>query len=224
MTYIVSDIHGYFDLFLKLLDKINFSQDDELICCGDLIDKGPNSVKLIRFVKEQSNMHCILGNHEYSVLKDYYSMLQNSTVDFDEILQRLQTYFPDGKLDWDLIGWLETLPAFIERSDFICVHAGIPLGADGKLIPFDKTSVEQLVYDRRFKDADVIPKSDKTVFFGHTPSSYLINENKIITYRRKDSNTNLIKDFYKVHLDIGVWLHGRLGCFCVETCQEFYVE
>ena len=224
MTYIISDIHGYYDLFLKLLDKINFSKEDELISCGDLIDKGPNSIKLMRYVKEQSNIHCILGNHEYSVLKTYYSMLQNSTVDFDEVLQRLQTYFPDGKLDWELIDWLETLPTYIERGDFICVHAGIPLGADGKPIPFEKASVEQLVYDRRFKDADVIPISDKTVFFGHTPTSYLINENKIITYSRRDSNANSIKDFYKVHLDIGVWLHGRLGCFCVETCQEFYVE
>lgn len=223
MTYIISDIHGYYDLFLKLLEKINFSKEDELICCGDLIDKGPNSIKLMRYVKEQSNIHCILGNHEYSVLKAYYSMLQNSIVDFDNVLQRLQAYFPDGKLDWDLVDWLETLPTYIERGDFICVHAGIPLGIDGKPIPFEKVAVEQFVYDRRFKDADVIPISDKTIFFGHTPTTYLINENKIITYKRNNQNTNSIKDFYKVHLDVGVWLHGRIGCFCVETCQEFYV-
>lgn len=38
-TYFVSDIHGEYDLFMRLLDEIKFSSDDEMIICGDAIDK-----------------------------------------------------------------------------------------------------------------------------------------------------------------------------------------
>ena len=45
MTYIVSDIHGEYDLFIKLLEKIKFSNSDTMIICGDVIDKGDFMVK-----------------------------------------------------------------------------------------------------------------------------------------------------------------------------------
>ena len=43
MIYVVSDIHAQYDLFRRLLDKIKFSDNDTLISCGDIIDKGKDS-------------------------------------------------------------------------------------------------------------------------------------------------------------------------------------
>ena len=40
--YAVSDIHGYYDLFLKGLMEIGFSNQDYLWCLGDMIDRGPD--------------------------------------------------------------------------------------------------------------------------------------------------------------------------------------
>ncbi len=40
MLYVCSDIHGEYDLFVKMLQRINFSSMDEMIICGDIIDKG----------------------------------------------------------------------------------------------------------------------------------------------------------------------------------------
>lgn len=56
------------------------------------------------------------------------------------------------------------------------------------------------------------------------PTSYISNESKILKYKRETSSTKTIKDYYKIHLDLGVWLHGVLGCYCVDTCEEFYVD
>lgn len=39
MTYFVSDIHGEYHLFLKLLDKLLFSDSDTMYVLGDIIDK-----------------------------------------------------------------------------------------------------------------------------------------------------------------------------------------
>ena len=71
MTYFVSDIHGEYDLFLKLLDKIGFSDSDVLYVLGDMIDKGEKSVKTVDFIRREPNIKAILGNHEYDFLKYY---------------------------------------------------------------------------------------------------------------------------------------------------------
>ena len=47
MLYFASDIHAQYDLFLALLEKIKFSEKDEMIICGDIVDKGPDSVRRI---------------------------------------------------------------------------------------------------------------------------------------------------------------------------------
>lgn len=41
MHYVVSDIHGYYDRYLKLLEVINFTDDDTLYILGDIVDRGP---------------------------------------------------------------------------------------------------------------------------------------------------------------------------------------
>lgn len=64
MTYIISDIHGNYDKFHKLLYKIKFSDADTLYINGDIIDRGPNPIKLLLEVMQSQNMIFILGNHE----------------------------------------------------------------------------------------------------------------------------------------------------------------
>ena len=64
MTYVMSDIHGEYELFMRLLDKINYSDSDELIVCGDIIDKADNPVKLAKTVFAMPNAYCIMGNHD----------------------------------------------------------------------------------------------------------------------------------------------------------------
>ena len=57
MTYFVSDIHGEYDLFMRLLKKIKFSEQDEMYVLGDIIDKGKYSVKLIKYIMQRPNIH-----------------------------------------------------------------------------------------------------------------------------------------------------------------------
>lgn len=225
MVYVISDVHGEYDLFIKLLDKINFSNNDQMIICGDIIDKGQDSIKLLRFIKSQPNFRCVLGNHEYDFLKHYWSIMKSSTNEFEGVLNKLKSYFLDVHLlDWDTIDWLENLPTFIEEDNYVCVHAGIPLDANKVCMSPSKATIEQLVYDRRFKEPDVIPFTKKCIFFGHTPTCYLTGETKIIKYKKGSATTNSICDYYKIHLDLGVWLTGVLGCFCMDNCREYYVQ
>lgn len=225
MRYCVSDIHGEYALFFKLLDKIGFSDGDVLYVCGDVIDKGKDSVRLARFILDMPNAVCVAGNHEYAFLKYYWSIMRSSPEDFDAVLKKLREYFPyDGKLlDWDVVDKLELLPYYVEEEDFICVHAGVPLDEHSRILPLNAATREQLVYDRTFKEPRIVPQGGKCVLFGHTPTSYICGEDKILAYSASSEAAH-IRDYYKVHLDTGTWLNGVLGCFCIDTCRSVYVR
>lgn len=224
MTYVCSDIHGEYELFMKLLQYICFSQSDEMIICGDIIDKGTGSVRLLGLVSEYKNFSFILGNHEHDFLKYYYSLMKDRDDNYDEVLRKLQDYFPgDGKLlSWNHMDWLERQPYYIERKEFICVHSGIPVLRDNTLMNIEEVTANQLVYDRRFKEPSVLPDSDKCVFFGHTPTNYLTGKHEIIAYP-KVKKPQKTTDFIKIHLDIGSWLGGGVGCLCIDSMKCHYV-
>ncbi len=46
--YVMSDIHGEADRFHAMLEKIHFSDDDTLYILGDVIDRGPDGISLLR--------------------------------------------------------------------------------------------------------------------------------------------------------------------------------
>lgn len=224
MTYICSDIHGEYGLFVILLRSIGFSQKDEMIICGDVIDKGASSVRLLNLISKYKIFIYIIGNHEHDFLKYYYSLMKDRNGNYDEVLQKLQENFPDdGRfLTWEHIDWLECQPYYIEHESFICVHSGIPVLQRNTLMPLEEVTVNQFVYDRRFKEPSVLPNTDKCIFFGHTPTNYLTGKHEIIPYP-KVADLKKISDITKVHLDIGSWLGGGVGCLCVDTLQCYYV-
>lgn len=225
MDYCISDIHGYYDLFCRLLDKIKFGSGDKLYVLGDIVDKGRDSVRLAKLLFSMPNVHCIAGNHEYDFLK-YYRALMMQTEDYDPVLEKLRGYFADGSLlDWETVDGFDSLPFYAETEEFIGVHAGIHV-KDGELLPVSLAKCEQLVYDRRFKDADVLPRNGKCVLYGHTPVRYLTGRDEILLYPRTDAARGSadIADYCKIHLDTGVYLSGVLGCISADDCRCFYVR
>ena len=224
MTYILSDIHGEYKLFCRLMEKVKFSDEDTLISCGDMIEKGDCSIRLAKLLFSMKNAVLLAGNHEYAFLKYYWGLMQQ-TEDYDLVLRKLQAYFPDDGelLDWETVDRIEALPYLYEAEDFICVHAGVPLDKEGDILPLKDASPEQLVYDRVFKEPNVLPKERKCVFFGHTTSMSLGYGAQITCFLREGARGDKVSDYYKIHLDTGAWMSGVLGCFRVEDCRSFYV-
>ena len=64
MIYTVSDIHGCYNKYRKLLKKINFGPDDTLYVLGDVIDRGPDGFKILLDMARRSNVINLMGNHE----------------------------------------------------------------------------------------------------------------------------------------------------------------
>ena len=223
MDYCISDIHGYYGLFCRLLDKIGFGSGDRLYVLGDIIEKGPDSIRLAKLLFSMPNAVCIAGNHEYDFLK-YYRSLMAQTQAYGRVLEELRAYFPDGHLlDWETVDRFDLLPFSVETDSFIGVHAGVPVQG-GALLPPEEARPEQLVYDRQFKEPSVLPRGGKCVLYGHTPARYVTGRDEIILSPRPGAEGRGIASYCKVHLDTGVYLSGVLGCIAVDTCECFYVR
>lgn len=68
--FVVSDIHSYYEPLMQALNEAGFDETDsahKLIICGDLLDRGPDSIKCISFINrliDNDKAICIKGNHE----------------------------------------------------------------------------------------------------------------------------------------------------------------
>ena len=74
-TYVMSDIHGCFDELQAILAKTGFSESDELILAGDLIERGPKNYEMLRWLEEKKeNVIPLLGNHEEEFIQNISRM------------------------------------------------------------------------------------------------------------------------------------------------------
>ncbi|GAB3477348.1 symmetrical bis(5'-nucleosyl)-tetraphosphatase [Marinomonas epiphytica] len=122
-TYVIGDVQGCLTPLIKLLEMIQFQQDkDTLWFAGDLINRGPESLETLRFIKSLGDSAIsILGNHDLHLLAVAYG--HGSLKRSDTLMEILSASDRD-----DLIEWLRHLPLchYDAQQDTIMTHAGVP--------------------------------------------------------------------------------------------------
>ena len=119
-TYAIGDIQGCFDEFSRLLDYIGFSPSrDRLWLVGDLVNRGPASLQVLRFVKGLGERAVVvLGNHDLHLVMQAEGFGKVSHEDtLAEVLAS-----PDRD---ELVAWLRTRPLFHVEDEYAMVHAGL---------------------------------------------------------------------------------------------------
>nr|WP_275758820.1 metallophosphoesterase [Sulfurimonas sp. SAG-AH-194-C21] len=163
---IYGDLHGCIEEFQSLREKVAPTADDREIIIGDILDKGPMSNELLRYVRN-NKIESIMGNHEYKYVRyAKHEKKSNETgkknpMQFDE--DRLKIY---NGLDEEDLQYLESLPLFLKIDNLTLIHAGILNNIN--LENATKKELEKLLWIRYLKDE-------------HTPLS-LGSEDETSTY------------------------------------------
>lgn len=233
MIYVVADIHGCHQEFQELLEKINFTDEDEMYILGDMMDKGPDPVKLLQDLMMRPNIYPVLGNHDYAaltVLQKFNTEITAENVDTHLSSDDMMSYMywlQDGgdatarqftKLDLEerteVLDYLEDCSVYEEVSaggrDYVLVHAGI----NG----FDP---ERMLQDYDFTDlilhrADYTKQyyKDKYLVTGHTPTFKI----------REDGEPLVYEENGHIAIDCGCIYGCRLAAYCLDEGKAYYVD
>ena len=231
-TYVISDIHGQYDMFMELLDKIKLKKTDTLYVLGDVLDRGPHPIKTLRKLMEMPNAICMVGNHELMALECLEFLMKEIT---DMSIEELDEEMLDNLVTWQYNGSKSTINEFsqldsetkqdvidfikefliyeevsINDKDYLLVHAGLGNYSPEKDI--EDYSLHELIWVRA--DYDVRYFEDTYVITGHTPTQ-TIEDNPHPGYIYQRNN----------HIAIDCGAHypgGRLAALCLDTGEEYY--
>lgn len=213
-----------------MLWEIDFSSRDTLYVLGDVIDRGPDGIRILQDMNMRPNVFTLLGNHEFTAaiclpwLMD--EVTDQSLAALDETqLAALSEWITNGggptlrslkQLDReereDILEYIREMELYAEVEaggrSFVLAHSAPENFAPDK--PLDSYDLQDFLFGRPGLDAVYYP--DKILVFGHTPTRLLWGQDKIF---QKGT---------MIDLDCGcVFKGGRLGCLCLDTMEEFYV-
>ena len=121
-TYAIGDVQGCYDDLMRLLDKISYSRERDILWfAGDLVNRGPKSLQTLQFIRDLGDRAIsVLGNHDLHLLAAAYGVRaphKNDT--FGDILS--------SPVRDELLEWLRHQPLIHhdEQLNFAMVHAGI---------------------------------------------------------------------------------------------------
>ncbi len=214
-----------------MLEKISFSDYDELYIAGDVCDRGRESMKLLRTIMGMKNAHLIFGNHDiwleryvpdliigkkhsahlFFLGSDFRTWLyyNGGTITMDQFMDL------DTPVCYDIQKYLEDNRRFYQEltlrgEKYLIVHSGLGSWCR-KGVHISEVPEYELVWPHIGLDDN--PFEDVTMIVGHYPT-FMYGERydgKII--RRK----NLL------HIDCGCVYGRTLGCIRLDDMQEFYV-
>lgn len=167
--FAIGDIHGCFQQFKKMIEKIDLEKGDRVVLLGDYIDKGSHSKEVIDYIfklrKKGFDVITLMGNHELMLLdaladkslrpawakkRGFETMLSFAILSLDELDEKYVSFF-------------KSLLYYYSFEDFLFVHAGFD---DAVMDPF----VESKEMTHNAKDHYTHPLlKDKTIIHGHRP-------------------------------------------------------
>ena len=235
MRYVVSDIHGCYEEYKELLRKIEFTDEDELYVLGDVVDRGPEPLKILRDMMMRINVFLVLGNHEYMMLR----VLRKVAVEIkeDNLDNYLQAEDLKAYMYWMNDGGSNTVRQFRqlpadEREDileyiedaltfevlkangkiFVLTHAGIRNFDENKHL--DKYDYSDFLFHRADYTKRYFSNKNVCLVTGHTPTMRI----------RKDKMPLIFEGNGHIAIDCGCVYGGRLAAYCFDTGEKFYVD
>ena len=228
MIYAVSNLHGNYSKFKKLLKTIAFKDTDIMYVLGDIVDYGEEGMELIGDLSIRYNVYPIVGEHDYTAVKmlsGFEKMLKSGETPDKKFITKMTEWAADGgqvtldafrTLDAEMregiIDYLSDMTLYEEveagGKNYLLVHAGIAGYKEG-------VDLESLKPEAFFTEALDLTKNyfdDVTVVVGHNP-----------TTEENGGNGKIFFGNGSIAIDCGEARGGTVGCLRLDDLKEFYV-
>ena len=236
-TYVCSDIHGRYDRFLALLDKIDFKDTDELYILGDVIDRNDGGIEILKYIMEKENIHLLMGNHEIMMLNylNYGNTIwmypsNGGNITYSNYIKESTTRQKQIK------DYLSNLPYIVVVTvgdeTYHLSHSGTTKHVKDKSLwmgdDLTDTEKDMILWMTPYRDDLYLPMSyyceDYIYLLGHVPVQRIVGYDAYEMY----PNRNI------VDIDCGCALSMQeednpervktaLGCLRLDDCEEFYI-
>lgn len=251
-TYCMSDLHGQYRAFRRMLEVIQFGKSDTLYILGDVMDRGPDGIKIIQDIMEMPNVTMFVGNHELLMLDalaneeankkgdrtdtddiDLWTDPCNGGVFTSEALSKIS-----AKKRKEIVDFIKHCVVAKEikvgRKVYYLSHAYVSEKRFTEEIRFDEMGhkevwdvVWQNIYDPDFlerKGKNLFPAKKKVYVSGHIFTQRLdCMDERGFGKIYQNKNYN---GFHVINVDCGMALKNKsscLGCLRLEDEKEFYV-
>jgi len=167
-TIVVGDLHGCFDELMELLASVSFTQEDRVVCVGDLVTKGPKNREVLDLFMNDARFTTVIGNHDLALRRKWggekVKLKPSQKATHKELKSVKETYLP----------FLNKLPFTIDLGTHLVVHAG--LRPDVEL--YSQTSEDMTLLRTLGKNREShngtpwyeVYDGEKIVLFGHWPA------------------------------------------------------
>ena len=225
MVYVMSDLHGCYEAYVKMLKRISFSKEDILYILGDVVDRGPNGMKILLDIARRENVILFRGNHDLQagiLLLNLYRLEEENCP--KELIEAYKGWLSDGgKTTLEEFLMLseeerETVLKVLRKSliskeievngkKFLLAHTVPEVDF---ICDYEKWTEED--YTTGEPDYDEIYFDDMYIITGHTPTGYI----------RQNSAGKIWMGNHHIAIDCGAVFGYALGCLCLDTMEEFY--
>ena len=229
MTYVMSDLHGRWDLYTAMLTQISFSPEDRLYILGNIAGRCPGGIRIYKDILTRSNVHLLLGSHEHMLFHAITEPEERSLNGRET--NRMIWYRRVGRtsqLEWDAV-------SEADRADILRLLKDLPLN-----IPLNLDSTRYLLchaspvsmfrsYGLAYPDETEFAVWHRLEFWmniqfpadvlicGHTPTAYYTN-------RLPMEITRIKHNVYEIDCGCADWENPecRLACLRLEDRKAFY--
>ena len=229
MTYVISDLHGRYDLYLEMLKQIQFSDGDALYILGDAADRNEGGIRIYKDILQRVNVHMLMGNHERMMLQAL-SKPHETSLNGRETNRQIwyrnggETTEKEFRAEPELVqrrivNYLEELPLNIplpvNKTRFLLVHA-MPVPLYDKYGMFYDNYIDFTVWER-IEPWMKIEFTEDIMICGHTPTAYYQDIRPMEIQKIRDN-------IYDIDCGCasGKKRGGRLGCMRLEDMVQYY--
>ena len=235
VIYVLSDIHGNLRRFKSIMSQIKLSPNDTLYVLGDIVDRFPDGIKILKILMQMPNVKMLIGNHELMMLDcldENYDF--NNESDFYEYHDNLRVWYANGgrvthnsikhtkkETRKEIFTFLRSLPLSydveLNGKKYKLCHAAPPELFERSGYRYANKTYFSVW--KRWESFELISNEYITIY-GHTP-----------TYKYNPSSP--LKIWYgdnRIDIDCGAGYDGnvgvetRLACLRLDDMKEFYSE